>query len=57
MADNMLGSDWETSLFRRALEQIGDEESLREFDEEQEKLKREAEEETRQMIKDGLLMV
>lgn len=55
MGDNSLNNDWENSLFRRALEEIGDEDSLREFDEEQERLRKEAEEETKQMIKDGLI--
>ena len=56
MAGNLsFNSDWENSLFRRALEEIGDEESLREFDEEQERLSKEAEEETQQMIKEGLI--
>lgn len=55
MGDNSLNNDWENSLFRRALEEIGDEDSLREFDEEQERLRKEAEEETKQMIRDGLI--
>lgn len=55
MADNRFNSDWENSLIRRALSEVGDEDSVREFDQEQEKLKKLAEEETRQMIADGLI--
>ena len=60
MADNndlSLGCSWENSIIRKALVEIGDEESLREFDEEQEKMRKEAEEEFEQMKREGLILV
>lgn len=59
MADEKrtLGNDWENSIFRRAIVETGDPEALRMFDEEQERMKKVAEEETKQMIKDGIIKV
>ena len=54
--DHSFNNDWENSIIRQALSEVGSEESLRAFDEEQERMKREAEEEIEQMKKDGLLM-
>ena len=54
MAGN-IGDSWENEVIREALVEMGDDEALRIFDEEQERMRKEAEEEMQQMIKEGLI--
>ena len=42
---NTIGSDWENSVIREAIVELNDPEALRIYDEEQERLDREAQEE------------
>ena len=52
-----LGTDWEDSIIRESLVRVGDFEGVREFDEEKERMRREAEAEIEEMRKAGLLLV
>lgn len=59
MADNEFfgfSSEWEDSIIRRAMAELGDEEGVRLFDEEQERMKREAEEEVAEMKRQGSIL-
>ena len=53
MADKLFDLSWETGLFREALKEIGDEESLLEFDLEQIELKIEATKSALESVKKG----
>lgn len=60
MADDnkySFNSDWENEIFRNAFANVASPEALKLFDEEQARLQKEAEDEIRQMIKDGLVEV
>ena len=52
-----IGSDWEDSIIREAILELGDPEGLRLFDEEQEKLERQAQEEIAEMEKQGMFLL
>lgn len=60
MVDNnnftMLGDDWGNNLIREAIIETGDKEALRLFDEEQEMMRKRAEEEVAEMRKRGELL-
>lgn len=59
MADkkyNTIGSDWEDSVIREAIVELNDPEALRIYDEEQERLDREAQEEIEEMEKQGMFL-
>lgn len=51
------GYEWENNIIREAIIKIGDKELLRLFDEEQEEMRKKAEAETEEMIKNGELIV
>ena len=55
-ANDCLGCDWENSVFRNTLVKMGEKEALRIFDEEQERMRREAEEEIAEMKKRGEIL-
>ena len=53
----IIGYEWENNIIREAIIEIGDKELLRLFDEEQEEMRKKAEAETEEMIKNGELIV
>lgn len=53
----IIGYEWENNIIREAIIEIGDKEALRLFDEEQEEMRKKAEAETEEMIKNGELIV
>lgn len=59
MADkkyNTIGSDWENNVIREAIVELNDPEALRIYDEEQERLDREAQEEIEEMERQGMFL-
>lgn len=53
---NTIGSDWENSVIREAIVELNDPEALRIYDEEQERLDREAQEEIEEMERQGMFL-
>ena len=59
MADeryNTIGSDWEDSVIREAIVELDDPEALRIYNEEQERLDREAQEEIEEMERQEMFL-
>lgn len=52
----MLGNEWEKSIIRQAMVELGDEEGVRLFDKEQEEMRRKAEAEIAEMRAQGMLL-
>jgi len=53
---NTIGSDWENNVIREAIVELNDPEALRIYDEEQERLDREAQEEIEEMERQGMFL-
>lgn len=54
--DNTIGSDWEDSVIREAIVELDDPEALRIYNEEQERLDREAQEEIEEMERQEMFL-